>query len=680
VNLASLASLGALGVRIATAGRSALARLALMVLGFAVGASVLIAALSIVPASRNHDARESGRVGSLAMGRGNRDMLFAWPTTQRWYDQEIGVWALAAHGAAAVPLGVDRAPEPGEAFVSPALAELMKGAAGPDLERRFHAHVVGTIGPMALIYPDELFAYVGKPQGVDLSGRPVRYRIRSVDESAAPSKPLDLTALLAIVALACAVLIPIWVFVATATRLSTATRHVRLAAVRLAGATAAEVRYLAAIEAATAAFAGAIAGLPIFLASRALLSNGLILGKRFFPSDFAPPMIGVLAVVLGLPMIAIVITVLSMRHLVISPIGVTRPQRRRKIRSAWPLILLAGIALLGWIASQHAAFARRGSSLAAELMLGVALTLIAFGLSGTAIWGAWIIARVVGGRARSASTLLAMRRLEADPSVAMRMVGGVAVVIALAGVIHAGLRSDQSPDGPSSLLAPWVQRLPSNVVIVEPFQSDVGDTEAVRTLERTPGVLSLRMVRKVVSGVTRTQPTTAIVKTDGSAVTLERLRDQVGWIADVATVDELRSEYLSAAVTEYHQIDRLVKLVTIFLLLVIAASFLVAAVDWIIERRHALAVLSAMGTPRSVLTRALLLQVALPLTASSALGYAGAIIVIAFLYRAIEARVVFPFAQLGVLTSIIFATVVGVTVLTLPWIARVRDPELLHAE
>jgi predicted lysophospholipase L1 biosynthesis ABC-type transport system permease subunit len=648
-----------------------------MAAGFTVGAALLFGALSLVPASRNHDARESDRAGIVTLEKHQNNVLLIWPTSQRWRGRDITLWAVAARGAAPAPRGVERMPVPGEAFVSPALAELMQAPHGEELGERFRAHVVGLVGDGALVYPDELFAYVGKPAGMDLSGRPVRLAVTSIGRAPSSPSPLDLTALLATVALACAVLIPIWFFIATATRLSAATRQMRLAAVRLAGATATQVRYLAGVEAGMAALVGALAGYPVFLAARPLLADGVVLGRRFFPSDFAPPLLGVVAVLVGLPVVAVVITLVSMRRLVISPLGVSRPQRRRSIRSAWPAVLAIGVGLLWWLAA-HASTTANNPGLKTEVLVGTALTLTILGLSGTAIWLAWLVARRSGERARSASTLLAMRRLEADPSAAMRMVGGVAVLITLAGVIQAGLRADNSPDGPPSLVATWVTELPEDTVVAEPFQPE--DAPKVAALTNVPGVTSLKMVKPVVTGGTRATATTAIIQTDGSPDTLERLRERVGWVADVNTPAEWTSVYGSVAVEEYERIDELVTTTTIFLLLVIAANYLVAAVDWIIERRRALAVLSAVGTGRAVLAKVLLLQIGLPLTTSAVLGYLGAIVVIALLYRATETTVVFPLAQLATLTLVVVGGVLTVTVLTLPWISQTRDPELLHGE
>ncbi len=99
-------------------------------------------------------------------------------------------------------------------------------------------------------------------------------------------------------------------------------------------------------------------------------------------------------------------------------------------------MLATGIAILAWSASQHEALTQRSE---AGPVVGLALTLSAFGLIGSATWSAWVIARWLATRVSSVSVLLGMRRLESDPSSVGRVVGSVALVIAMVGVLQSGL-------------------------------------------------------------------------------------------------------------------------------------------------------------------------------------------------------------------------------------------------
>ena len=667
-----------LGARLAAAGgRPAWIRLGLMSVGFALGCGLLIGSLSIVPAVDRNDDRYLVRFGDQLGGPGRDapDVVLAWASRHRYGDLDLQVWVLEPRGAAPLPPGLERIPEPGELFASPALAEEFEGPDGAALERRLHGRVAGLVGEEGLRSPDELFAYVGKPALLEIGSKPMV--IGSYTSSPQTSQPPGLGSLLLIAVLASVVLIPIWLFVATVTRLSASTREARWAAVRLAGGTQGQVRWLAAMEAGVASLLGTLAGLPLFLAVRPLLASGL-LGQRFFLQDFAPPLPGVLAVVVGLPLLSVAITLVTMRRLMVSPLGVARRHRKAQVRSASPFVLLIGVGVLSWAASQHAGLMRRGT-LEAELIVGVSLTLIALGLGGTAVWLSWLIARRVASRAPSVSALLGMRRLEAEPSATGRIVGGVAVLIALVGVVHAGLAPSQHPDGPVSLLAGWASRLEPGTVIVLPNQS--GENERMAALAKLGGIESLRLTRRVPTGGYRPRSMmTAVITTDGDPSTVEALRDEVAWVASVDTVAQLRQDYVSDAVVEAGRIDRLVTAATLFLLLVIGATFLVATVDWIMERGRTLAVLSAVGVRAGVIRRALLMQIGLPLATSAVMGMVGGLVVIALLYTAVEAEVVLPYARLATLAGVVALVILLVSGLATPWLRIAQRPDLLRNE
>jgi hypothetical protein len=549
------------------------------------------------------------------------------------------------------------------------------GPNGPLLEQRLRAKPVGLIGDDGLVDPTELLAYVGKPPaGVLRGARPTL--ITSFDHRVGAALPLDLTALLVIILLASVALIPLAIFITTVTRLSAGTREARFAAVRLAGGTQSQVRWLAGLEAAFATLAGSLLGIPLFLACRPLLAGGVLLGDRFFPQDFSPPTAIVIAAVLGLPAVAVGVTLATMRRLVISPLGIVRRHRRKQVRSLWPVVLVIGIALLAWAASQHAGIIARGQ-IAAEAILGLSLALTTIGLAGTAVWMAWLLARLLASRAPGVPALLGLRRLEADPSSSARMVGGVAVLIALFGVVNAGWLSQPSASR-SATLAPWVRALSSTDVIVVPFGGR--SLPQMATLASTPGVTSVRMSRQLPDAGEFSRRITGVIETDGQPSTIEGIRQAVGWVASVDTVQDLRSAAASTVRSDAALLGTPLRLVTFFLLAVIGASFLVALVDWIVERRRSLAVLSAMGVSRAVIRVSLLFQIAVPLLTSTLMGVVGGLTVTFLLYTAVESKVVFPLSQLATIAGAVVAMIAGTTALAAPWLRTTRRAELLRNE
>jgi predicted lysophospholipase L1 biosynthesis ABC-type transport system permease subunit len=250
-------------------------------------------------------------------------------------------------------------------------------------------------------------------------------------------------------------------------------------------------------------------------------------------------------------------------------------------------------------------------------------------------------------------------------------VGGVALLIVLVGVVQSGLLGVTRAEGPPPL--PMEAQLLSG--------NDAGifhgakDTAAL-DVQNIPGVTSVRWTSKLQFG--RSGTPMGIVETDGDPTTLDAIRDRVAWSgAEVRTLPELVQE-ANAANDDYASLQRAATAITVFLLLVSAATLLVAMVDWTMERRRSLAALSAVGVSTSTVRRSILVQVALPLATSLVFGVIGAIVVTALLYSAVEQPVVIASGQLADLVAIIVVVVLGVSAASVPWLRIARRPELLR--
>jgi hypothetical protein len=658
-----------LGARLATAGGpSAWARLGLMAVGFAVGSALLLSAASIVPGMHAHDLRRDADYGIEKGPRAN-DVLRIWGMPQSIGDADIHTEVVEAVGDAPVPPGLPQIPAPGEIYASEPLAGMWASGVGATIEERLHGHLVGTIGRDGVLGPDELSMWVGKPAGVRL--RPSdAYVLRSFGLPGSVTKPLDLGALLVIMVITSAILLPIWLFVATVTRLSAATREVRLAAVRLAGGTQGQVRLLAGTEAGVGASIGSLLGIPLFLAIRTRLAAGAIGGIQLFRSDLTPPLPIAIGLVIGLPALATLMSLATLRRLVISPVGVTRHTRRRHAGWGWVVVLAIGAGVLGWSASKHADLTRLGT-VQVMLLIGPSLACLCFGLVGTATWSAWVLARRLAGSVRSVPAMLGMRRLEAEPTSVSRVVGGVALMIAMVGVVQSGLISIERSEG-SPYLPMQAEMLKAGDVGVG--EGNVGTSSA--DLGDIPGVRSVLWTRKVPFG--RTGRPIGVISTDGSPSTLEAIRDRLAWSgADIHTLDQLRAT-ADLSNDDYSSLRRGAMAITLFLLLVSAVTLLVAMVDWVMERRRSLAVLSAVGVTGATVRRSIFIQVALPLASSIAFGVVGAVVITTLLYTAMEQGIVIPTRQLVVLVVAVVGIVFGVTALSVPWLRIARRPELLR--
>ena len=658
-----------LSIKLATAGgRSAWTRLALVASGFAVGSSLLLAAASIAPGVHASDERRYIDE-SIGTDRNAANALRVWWLPQSFGDSEVKATVVEPIRKGVVPPGLQRVPGPGEIFASDGLVSMWP-TLGPAIEHRLDGHLVGTIAPEGVTGPDSLTLWEGKPKGAPLE-RAGSYRVTSYGNATSWTQPLDAGWIVLIVVAASAILLPIWLFVGTVTRLSAATREARLAAVRLAGATQRQIRFFAATEAGVAAAIGTWLGIPLFLAIRPALASGPIGGIHMYATDLAPPPAVAIAFLVGLPVLAVGMALASLRRVDVSPLGVSRGVRRSHAGWRWIIVLVAGVAVLTWSASKHQDLKAYGE-VTTGVFVGGSLAAICFGLIGTATWSAWAIARRLATSVPSVPAMLGFRRLEADPSSVSRVVGGVALMIALLGIVNSGLISVERSEGAPSL-GMVGQMLEGNEVAVDPQGKQGTRPGDVATI---PGVRSVVWTHKVPFG--RVSPPIGIIKTDGSPATLEAIRDRLAWSGvDVHNLPELWAQARQAN-DDYSSIRRGALGITLFLLLVSATTMLVAMVDWLMERRRSLAVLSAVGVSPSTVRRSILVQVALPLVTSLAFGVGGAVVVTWLLYTAIEQPVVIAAGQLATLAVAVFIVVIGVTAASSPWLRIARKPELLR--
>ena len=140
------------------------------------------------------------------------------------------------------PAGIPHLPRPGEFYASPELTKLLRSVPASELGDRFPGRQIGTIGAAALPSPNSLII-VGGDDDRQLSRAPGAVEVRGIQQtpgncfscqSGTGSGPV-LQWILA--AGACALLLPVLVLIATASRLSAARREERFAAMRLVGAT-----------------------------------------------------------------------------------------------------------------------------------------------------------------------------------------------------------------------------------------------------------------------------------------------------------------------------------------------------------------------------------------------------------------------------------------------------------
>jgi hypothetical protein len=419
-----------LGLRLTLrSGREAFVRLAVTTVAVAVGVALLLGVLAEFHAFQ---ANSNQACWSCTAGSAVPAHLPAhgelWNDSVDFYQgQTIRRLDVAALGPSApVPPGISRLPGPGQFYASPALAALLRTVPADQLGDRFPGHMTGTIGAAALAGPKDLVIYIGyTPSAVDAI--PGTRLVTAISAAPAPEVFTPYFRYAFAVGVL-AVLFPILILIGTATRLAAARREERFAALRLVGATPRDVRATASVEAAVGALAGTVLGIVVFVAVQPALAGAALIGTRYFASTVTPTTWGYIGMLVAVPAAAVIASLMSLRRVEISPLGVSR-RVSPPPPSPWRLApLIAGVLLFvaGLLATNH-------QQIGGPAYPGLLITMI-----GLVVAGPWLTAaaaRQFGRLSRGASPLLATRRLADNPKAAFRSVTGLVLAVFLGTIV-----------------------------------------------------------------------------------------------------------------------------------------------------------------------------------------------------------------------------------------------------
>ncbi len=469
-----------LGLRLAVSGgREAVTRLVILAVAVGLGVGLLLTAVATTNAVTAWNSRHSWfwtGTQSVAAGPATGVAPLWWHPTSGIYDgQTISRFDVAATGASSpVPPGLSHDPAPGTYDASPALAALLRSVPADQLADRYPGHLAGIIGDAALPSPNSLVIVVGRTPsqlatavgsvkvtaiatvpgslGGNVTISPARKGHRPQfppnfnpsglayvpADTGIPASGIDL--ILSVVALA--ILLPVLIFIGTATRLSAARREVRLAAMRLVGATRTQVSVLAAVESTAAALLGVAAGFAIFFGLRVPVAGIPFVAQPFFPGELTLSLFDVIVVAAGVPVAAAVAARLALRRVNISPLGVTR-RVTPKPPGAWRVVpLLLGLAELGfWEAHGHPA------SIPGQIQAFVtSFALIIIGLFIAGPWLTMAAARLMARWTSRPGTLIAARRIGDDPRAAFRSVSGLVLALLVTTVATIAIATQDAKD------------------------------------------------------------------------------------------------------------------------------------------------------------------------------------------------------------------------------------------
>ncbi|MFF1874736.1 FtsX-like permease family protein [Kitasatospora herbaricolor] len=467
-----------IGARFARAGgREGLWRTALIAIGVGLGFAALLVACSVPAAldarKERGDARSpSGSVTAPATGE-----LVAQCVTVFGGRTVTGTLLQPQSPRAALPPGLSVFPAPGDMAVSPALARLLNSDRGQVLRERLDHRITATIGDTGLRDPQELVYYAGADHlDPDAAG------VSRIDAWGAASDrdPLSPQLLLLVVVAVVALLTPVTVFIATAVRTGGERQERRLAALRLIGADRRAIAWIASGEALAATAAGLTTGALLFIAGRQLAGHLPLFGIAAFPADLQPDPSAAAGAALGVSALAVSVTLLSLRGVVVEPLGVARRATATRRRLAWRLALpAAGTALV-------AVQVGTGGFADEEAWIGAGVALV---LGGITALLPWLVENATArlGKTRRLSRQLAVRRLQHHGGTAARSVTGVMVVVAGAIALHTlfvAVGTQHSHGSGDDLTHAQLVMVPSHI------DPTVDDAALARAVAASPGTRS----------------------------------------------------------------------------------------------------------------------------------------------------------------------------------------------
>ena len=495
-----------LGLRLTLgSGREAALRVLVTAAAVALGVGLLLASLAGANGLHAQTDRGAWLDTSAQASRPTSTSGRLWwlSGTDQFGSQAIDQVDVAAAGPGApVPPGIAHLPGPGEYDASPALTALIRSEPANELRDRYPGHQIGTIGAAALPSPNSLIIVIGHTAR-RLSQAPGAVQVGAIQRTPANCYACQNTTgsgpvlQFILAGGAVALLLPVLILIATASRLSAARREERFAAMRLVGATPRQISVISAVEAVVAAVAGVAIGFALFFAFRPLLYHVPFTGAPLAQGDLSLHSIDIVLAVIGVPVAAVVSARLALRRVQISPLGVQRRASSRPPRIARIIPLLAGIAVLAYFDAAGKPDDVGGQLL--ELLAGFVLLVVGLVLAGP--WFTTAGARLMANRASRPSTLIAGRRLLDNPKAAFRFISGLVIALFIASAaigalssIAADSSSGSGSAGQDTLADPFCSFSTSNCPASAQVPSVPG--HVLTELRTTPAVRSVTLVHQ----------------------------------------------------------------------------------------------------------------------------------------------------------------------------------------
>jgi FtsX-like permease family len=607
-----------LGLRLAiTGGRDGVVRLVFMAAGVAIGIALLLLTLSAPAAAGGRAERiawqdaayaavVSAETGDYPDPESVDGALFL--AVSDYYDGRpmLRAYVAALGDDAPVPPGLDRLPRPGEVAVSPAMLRLLESTPDDQLDDRFPGRVALIIGPDGLAHDNELVGIIGRAPEQLRGVRSVAqvYGFSDVTPTGWAIYSLQQAALTAGAVL---VLAPAAILVVIVTRVAWRQREQRLAAIRLVGASRAQITITAAAENAVGALLGVGLGWALYEGVRRILAATIIFQYgHFWLEDLAVGPSLLAAVLVGTPLLVVLTTLVSLRHVHARPLAVSRraPRRAPSVWRLAPVLLGLGGQFALVLVPDQISPAPDGSPgpLAGLGSLFSLLSVVGVVLAGP--WLVMVIGKGIARISRGVPSLLAARRIASDPYATFRGVAAVGLAAAALAYLGSAVPTAGPPPGSGAVrLSPGVVHVMTGGVngsIVAPLV--------------TAGMVSSNDVGPVVNDL--------YIETDGSLAAENRIRTIAANLVPNAIINTDRDPVDYGLETFFTDFDRLGRIAGLFVLIIGAFGLTASMIAGLVERRRPMALMRAAGVRVGELRRSLFLETAATMLATSVVGVA----------------------------------------------------------
>lgn len=228
-------------------------------------------------------------------------------------------------------------------------------------------------------------------------------------------------------------LVPFVALAGSAARLAASRRDQRLAALRLAGATQGQVVGLTALDAAGQALAGAGIGVLGYLGVMPVIMLLNFQNRHFSFDELWVGVPALLAVTAGVTLLALVSSLVTLRRVAITPLGVMARQSQ-PLPGRWRLLIFVGLMAVALVALSNLTMFQ---GLSAVAIYAVVFGFTALPFVAVNLIGSWLVAaraRAKARRPKDAAEMIAVRRILDNPKRAWRNVSGIALAVFIAGL------------------------------------------------------------------------------------------------------------------------------------------------------------------------------------------------------------------------------------------------------